>query len=203
MSTAAATPKANVAEKLSKAQILEELANGSTDESLYVQLKALNASEHKVKEARKTAVATLVKSMGDHQITLSELVENNAFTKEELLKEARAYYPQFGKAPKTPKGSADGTAPKVANTPKATGQELVKINVPNAKGRGTTIKEDSDKPAVFGAGFKYLKGMKGNLKDNFLSFAVTPEALAWMKDAKQEAWLNSWIGYISRDGKKA
>lgn len=206
MSTVTAFPKEDDLAKpstRSKAEILQLLADGSTDEHLYVELKALNMAIANAKEARKTAVAKLVESMGTHEVTLSELVDAQAFTREDILKEATAYYPQFGKPSRVSKVAAAGASPKAAKTTKATGQELVKIVVPNAKGPRTTIKTDSEKPVAFGSGFEYLKAMKGNLKDNFLSFAVSPEAAAWMKDARQEKWLNGWIGYISRSGKKA
>lgn len=156
----------------------------------------------KAKQVRKTAVAKLVENIESHEITLSELIEANAFTKETLLNEARAYYPQFGKASKSGVGTV-AKAGKVIRIAKTTGEALIKIAVPNAKGPRTSIKKDSEKPTVFGAGFQHLKSMSGNLKENFLSLALNQEAMDWMKDAAQEEWLNSWIGYISRGGKKA
>lgn len=202
MSTEHISDKTESTAHLLKEDILKLLSDGSTDENLFAQLKALNVAAEKAKQARKTAVVKLVENIESHEITLSELVEANAFTKEDLLSEAKAYFPQFGKAAKSSSSSTTKTN-KVDRIAKATGEALIKIVVPNAKGPRTSIRKDSEKPTIFGAGFQHLKSMSGNLKENFLSFAVYPEALAWMKDAVQEEWLNSWVGYVSRGGKKA
>lgn len=167
------------------------ITKGATDKAIFDELMSRNMAEAKAAEARKAQIATIAKSIKDQGITLSMLMEEKAYSPEDVKFVARELN-------LIPKGKGKGKGTTGGTTSKKTGEVLIEATTASGRGGKATYNKGQPLPQNVQKAFKELFETSGNKFEEELAKCFTEAGKAYFVKSNQAAMdeLKGFINFV-------
>jgi hypothetical protein len=198
-----------------RSELLALISDGSTDDTIFKELKELNDADASAKKAWSDSIQAIVEMMAKSEpsIEIADLINASPTLRptigaiydiDAFMAGAKAYGLSTVKVTdRSVRSNITGDGSK----PKDLGIAVLVIKVPKAKGQPTTIYQNTPLPADTSGvnklknSFVYVKGLEGSVAVNLRKLA-NADAREFLSTVEGDQFIDKWSGWISRGGKR-